>query len=370
MPVMPIADLPPMAVAERLPKVRAALADAACDALVVSNLVNIRYLTGFTGSNAVLLVRPDDLLFVTDGRYDQQSREQLAAAGVDADIEITREPNPVLGARARGLSRIGLEADSISWSTYRRYGFDVFPWAQLIPTSGLVEALRAVKDEGEVARLQAACAIADAALAAVTDRLDEGLTERGFARALEDAMAEGGSSGPSFETIVASGPNGAMPHARPTERVIGSSGKGELVVIDFGATVDGYHSDMTRTLAVGALSSAQRRMVEVVAEAQAAGRAMVVAGEDTHAVDQRCREIIDQAGWADSFSHGTGHGIGLVIHEDPRLSPQTSSTLEVGHCVTVEPGVYLPEHGGVRIEDSLVVTEDGNRVLTGAPYSR
>jgi len=234
-----------------------------------------------------------------------------------------------------------------------------------VPTTGLVEELRRVKDAGELARLRAAAAVADAALAQVRPTIAAGMTEQEVALALEVAMRRAGSPGASFETIVAAGPNGAKPHARPTARPIEA---GELVVIDFGAVVDGYCSDMTRTLCVGPPANATlARMVEVVAESQRAGVAAVAAGRTGQEVDQACREVIEAAGWGEAFAHSTGHGVGLDIHEAPTLSKTSGDTLAAGHVVTVEPGVYLPGHGGVRIEDTVVVTEAGCDLLTLSP---
>jgi Xaa-Pro aminopeptidase len=233
--------------------------------------------------------------------------------------------------------------------------------------SGAVEALRIVKDPGEVARIEAACGIADDALAAVLPLLDERPTEATFALALDGEMRRRGADDISFETIVASGPNGSRPHHTPTNRAIVP---GDLVVIDFGALVDGYHSDMTRTIPVGgldALEDTQRQMVAVVTAAQAAGVAAVRAGGSTSEVDTACRSVIQAAGWGDAFVHGTGHGVGLDIHEDPKVSWASDGTLADGHVVTVEPGVYLPGHGGVRVEDTVVVTSTGCRPLTRAP---
>jgi Xaa-Pro aminopeptidase len=359
-------DLVPLDVASRAGRVRAALAGYGCEALVVTDLTNVRWLTGFTGSAGVLVVRPHDLVLVTDGRYQEQAADQLAAAGVDAGVEITRETDARLATVLAGTARIGLEADHVTWDVQQRWAAEL-P-GTLVPTVGVVLGLRAVKDDGEVDRLRRAAEIADAALADVRHLLREQPTEREFARALESAMLDHGAQGPSFETIVASGPNGARPHARPTDRTIGATGEGELVVLDFGALCDGYHSDMTRTFVVGEPSPTQTRMIEVVAASQAAGVAAVRAGVPAVDVDAACRAVIDDAGWRDAFVHGTGHGIGLVIHEEPRLSPESAALLAPGHCVTVEPGVYLPEHGGVRIEDSVVVTATGCRHLTGSPY--
>lgn len=358
--------LPPLERTGRVDRVREVAARQGCDALVVSDLTNVAYLTGFTGSAGVLVVRPHDLVLLTDGRYQEQAADQLAASGVDADLVITRDMPPRLAEAVAGIERVGVEADHVTWDTQRRWSAALA--GELVPTVGLVLGLRAVKDDGEVARLAHAASIADAALAEVRHQLAERPTEREFARALESAMLDRGAQGPSFATIVASGPNGARPHARPSDRVVGASGGPELVVLDFGARYDGYHSDMTRTLVVGEPTPTQQRMLDVVASAQSAGISTVAAGVRCAAVDAACREVIGDAGWADAFVHGTGHGIGLVIHEEPRLSTESDGVLDAGHCVTVEPGVYLPEHGGVRIEDSVVVTADGCRPLTGSPY--
>jgi Xaa-Pro aminopeptidase len=357
--------LPPMDVPGRAQRLREALDAAGCDALLVTRLANVRYLTGFTGSAGRLLVLPDELVFVTDGRYGGQASEQLSAAGVEARIEVsTTEQQQVLRDAARGVGRLGLEAADVTWAAQRRYAEEGFPDAELVPTEGLVEALRLVKDDGEVARIEAACRIADEALATVRPLLLESPTEKEFQLELDFTMLRLGADGVSFETIVGSGPNGAKPHARPSGRRVA---EGDLVVLDFGALLDGYHSDMTRTVAVGELSPTQSRMLDVVAASQAAGVEAVAAGVAGADVDRVCREVIAEAGWGDAFLHGTGHGVGLDIHEEPRVSSASTATLDVGHVVTVEPGVYLPEHGGVRIEDTVVVTATGCRRLTNAP---
>ena len=364
-------SLPPLRTAARLPRLRHRLEAARCEALLVTRLVNIRYLTGFSGSAALLLVLPDEAVFVTDGRYREQSAAQLEAAGVPARICASSPEGgraaqrDALSAAARGVRRIGLEASGVSWADQRAYAAEWFPGAQLVPTEGLVEGLRRVKDDGELARIASAGAIADAAFGAIMPMLAEPITERDLALALDVGMRRRGAEGSAFETIVASGPNGARPHARPSDR---SVRKGELVVLDFGAVVDGYCSDMTRTVCVGEPTSpVARRMVEVVMASQQAGVAAVASGVAGSAVDAACRRVITAAGWADAFVHGTGHGVGLEIHEDPRVSATSTDTLAVGHVVTVEPGVYLSEHGGARIEDTVVVTEEGCRPLTRAP---
>ncbi len=251
----------------------------------------------------------------------------------------------------------------MSWVQQRNFAKSWFD-AELVPTEDVVEAFREVKDAGEVARIEAAATVADDALASIRHRLGERVTERAFAFELETAMRELGADGPSFETIVGSGPNGAKPHARPSERPID---RGDLVVLDFGALVDGYHSDISRTICVGEPTATQRRMLEVVTESQAAGVAAVTAGVAAREVDRTCRDLIADVGWADAFLHGTGHGVGLDIHEAPRVASTSDATLAAGHVVTVEPGVYLPEHGGVRVEDTLLVTANGARALTRSP---
>ncbi len=353
----------PMDIAARLPKLRAAMEEAEYDALLVTNLTNVRYLTGFTGSAAVLLVKQDEMVLATDGRYKFQSAEQLAAAGVDARIEIGNliEQKAKVSDAAKGIARIGLEAGDVSWARQRSFAADWFSAAELIATDGVVEQLRRVKDEGELDRMREAARVADEALANVRPLLQSGISERDFAIALDFEIRKLGASGNSFETIVAAGPNGAKPHARPSSRIIEA---GELVVLDFGAIVDGYCSDMTRTVCAGTPSPELQKMVDVVAESQRAGVAAVKAGAVASEVDKVCRDVIAAAGWAEAFMHSTGHGVGLDIHEAPWVSATSTDTLAPGHVVTVEPGVYLEGLGGVRIEDTVVVTDDGCYPLT------
>jgi Xaa-Pro aminopeptidase len=357
-----LATLPAMDVAGRVERLRALFAEEVVDGLLVTCLTNVRYLTGFTGSAGVVVVSPEELVLVTDGRYREQAAEQMTASGVAARLEITgTEQRRIVTEALGGASRIGLEADHVTWAAQRRYAGEWFTATDLVPTSGLVEQLRRTKDDGELARMEAAAAVADAALAELRPWLLTGPTEAEFAFELDATMRRLGAAKPSFETIVASGPNGARPHARPSGRRVTD---GDLVVLDFGAVVDGYCSDMTRTVAVGAVDETSQRMFEVVTAAQAAGVAAVRAGVDAADVDAACREVIAEAGWAEAFTHGTGHGVGLDIHEAPRVGTTSDATLAVGDVVTVEPGVYLPAHGGVRVEDTVVVTPEGCRPLT------
>ncbi len=345
------------------------------DALLVTTPANIRWLSGFTGSAGLLLVTAERALLTTDGRYRTQSDEQLGAAGVGAEVERCiggiQVQRDALVAAAGGLARVGLEADHVTWSAQRVWD-ELFDHPVVAPTRGLVERLRLVKDAGEVVRMERAAAIADDALASVLSRLaavgsgsDSELTEARFAAALDYAMRQRGAEESAFETIVASGENSAKPHARPGPRVIAA---GDPVVVDFGAVYDGYRSDMTRTFCIGGAPAGELAVVfEVVADSQRVGVATVEPGVAAGDVDKACRDVIAAKGWAERFEHGTGHGVGLDIHEGPSVGPGSTAILEPGTVVTVEPGVYLPGTGGVRIEDTLVVTERGSRPLTRFP---
>jgi Xaa-Pro aminopeptidase len=363
-----VVKLPPLAVGPRLDRLRPSFAGAGIDALLVTHLPNVRYLTGFTGSAGLLLVGPDAAVLVTDGRYATQAAEQVDAAGVAVAVEIggTQSAQRELldaAVREAGYERLGLEAEAISWAGQRRMeaGLET---VELVATDDLVEQLRRVKEPDEVARIRAACDIGVAALAVVAPALATGPTERDVALSLEVEMRRRGASGNSFPPIVAAGPNGAKPHARPSERPIE---RNEMVVLDFGCVVDGYCSDMTRTLSVGDPGIDATRLFDLVAESQRAGRVAVRAGAECSTVDRACRDVIDAAGWGEAFSHSTGHGVGIEIHEAPRVAATVSDTLAAGYVVTVEPGVYVPGVGGVRIEDTVVVTDDGADVLTDAP---
>ncbi len=359
-----VRTLVPMDVAGRAERVRAAAAEAGCDALVVVNLVNVRYLTGFTGSAGLAWLGTDELVLITDRRYAEQSEAETSRAGVDVRIEITNlAPKEILAAAAVGVDRIGLEAASVSWADQRQYA-EWFGEAELVPTTGVVEQCRQIKDDGEIDRMATAAAIADGALAEVRPMLADGPTEKETALALDTAFRRLGADGSAFATIVASGPNAALPHKRPSDRPIGP---GELVIVDMGAVVDGYRSDMTRTMAVGEPDPEARRVFETVRHAQQLGVEKVAPGTPISEVDKACRDRIDADGWADAFVHGTGHGVGLDIHEQPWVRATATEPLEVGQVITVEPGVYLPGFCGARVEDTVLVTEDGARRLTHSP---
>ncbi|MDQ1477616.1 MAG: hypothetical protein QOE62_2845 [Actinomycetota bacterium] len=360
------APLAPLEVGTRLGRLQARLTDAEIDALLVTKLANVRYLTGFTGSAGVLLVTRDRSRFVSDGRYTQRAHEELDAAGVTAEIEIgltgAAQRELLVAAVAPG-ARLGLEEHSVTWAQQIDYAA-AFEGVDVVPAGELVEALRRVKDAGEIDRIRRACAIADDAFQSLLPMLGERPTEQAFALALEFAMRERGASGNSFDPIVASGPNGSKPHHVPSARVIE---RNELVVCDFGCIVEGYCSDMTRTVSVGDPGPDARHLYDVVLESQAAGRAAVAVDVACAAVDRASRDVIADAGWADAFSHSTGHGVGLEIHEAPRVASTAGDTLLLNDVVTVEPGVYLPGIGGVLIEDTLVVGADGSETLTLTP---
>lgn len=334
-------------------------------ALLVTDLLNIRYLTGFTGSNAALLLHAEDeqrTIFCTDGRYTTQS----AAEVPDLQRVLDRNSAAALlthaAQQAGSYRRLGFESHEVSVEDYHAYAA-LAEGIELVRTPGLVERLRLVKDETEIAALREACAVADRALADLLERggIRPGRTEREVARELESLMLDHGSAGPSFESIVAAGPNSAVPHHRPTEKVLAA---GEFVKLDFGATVNGYHSDMTRTVVLGRPADWQRELYELVYQAQASGRTAVRPGTDVVEVDKAARQVIEHAGYGEQFSHGLGHGVGLQIHEAPHLARTGAGTLSVGMTVTVEPGVYLAGRGGVRIEDTLVVRDSEPELLT------
>jgi Xaa-Pro aminopeptidase len=333
--------------------------------MLVTRLVNVRYLSGFTGSNAALLIRADDEtpVLATDGRY----RTQAAQQAPDAEIVIERACGPFLTGRAAsdGVGRLGFESHVVTvdgFDALAREAGDV----ELVRAAGFVEALREIKDAGEIALLRLACEAADAALTDLVNNggLRPGRTEREVGRELESLMLDHGADGVSFETIVAAGANSAIPHHRPTDTVLAA---GDFVKIDFGALVCGYHSDMTRTFVLGPAAQWQLDLYELVAAAQQAGRDAVKPGVALREVDAASRQVIADAGYADCFTHGLGHGVGLEIHEAPGISAAAAGTLLAGSAVTVEPGVYLPDRGGVRIEDTLVVGEAAPDLLTQFP---
>jgi Xaa-Pro aminopeptidase len=354
--------------AARRNALRATAAQRGLDAVLVTNLLNVRYLTGFTGSNGALLVRTDaGDLFGTDGRYTTQAAAQVP----DVEVLVDRATVPALAREAvrRGTGRLGYESHDVTVDGLAQLQKVIEDAAaggtvpELSSVRRAVEEQRAVKDDDEIESLRRACAVADQALAelAAEGALRPGRTELQVGRELDARMLTLGAEAPSFETIVATGANSAIPHHRPDATVLRD---GDFLKFDFGATVDGYHSDMTRTVVLGHAADWQREVYELVAASQAAGRAALAVGADVVAVDAASREVIVAAGHGEHFTHGLGHGVGLEIHEAPGIGPLGAGRLAAGMAVTVEPGVYLPGHGGVRIEDTLIVTDDAPELLT------
>ena len=327
-------------------------------ALLVTQLVNVRYLSGFTGSNAALLVAPDNTLLATDGRYITQSANESP----DVERVIVRGVATGLAEAAaeRGLARIGFEAHDVTVELHAALGRTAES-VEFVAAGRLVERLRAVKDESEIDALREACAIADRAFAQLLPRIGVGRTERDLALELEQLMRDEGGEGPSFESIVATGPNSAIPHHRPTSRAVEY---GDFVKFDFGSLVDGYHSDMTRTVVIGEPDDWQREIYDVVRRSQQAGVDALGVDVATGEPDAASRAVIDEAGYGEHFTHALGHGVGLEIHEAPTLAHGGSDRLADLMPVTVEPGVYLEGRGGVRIEDTLVVRAAGTELLT------
>lgn len=346
--------------------IAASLADHEVDVLVVTNLVNIRYLCGFTGSNGVVVIGPARAVLLTDFRYVTMAAEQTHGVEiVKAGRELNRSVADLVAEIAPG-GRAGFEATDVTVSRYEalaRAMGDV----TLVPTSGVVEKARLIKDADEVECMRKAAIIADNAFQACADGIFKGRTERQVAWELEGIMREAGASGASFDIIVASGERGAMPHAVPADLPVAND---TLVTIDLGAFYEGYASDCTRTFATGEPPEELISAYDVCLEAQELSLAAVGPGVRGGDLDRIARDHIAEAGYGEYFGHGLGHGVGLDIHEAPTARPESTSVLDPGSTITIEPGIYLPGVGGCRIEDLCVVTEDGFERLTGFTKKR
>jgi Xaa-Pro aminopeptidase len=339
-------------------RLEAALGERGLDRMLVTDLTNVRYLTGFTGTNGAVVCGPDLRVFLTDFRYTER-----AAAEVSEWETITVTGDWLAGIAERLEGKVGFEDDHMSVRALTKLEEKLPGGVEAVAAGGAVEALRRVKDAGELVAIAEAAKLADAALRATVEEGFVGRTERAVADAFEAHVRAGGGT-LSFDTIVASGPNGAQPHAEPGDRVIP---KGELVTFDNGAKLDGYCSDGTRTYATGDPGEEGTRVYETVLAAQAASLEAIRPGVKGEDVDAAARKVIDDAGHKDHFGHGLGHGVGLDIHEGPRLSLRSDDILATNEVVTVEPGIYLAGDLGVRIEDLVVVTDTGLRNLSSLP---
>jgi Xaa-Pro aminopeptidase len=352
---------------DRAARLARLVAEQQIDLLLVTNLPNVRYLTGYSGTNAICLVGEAERTFATDFRYF----ERMKAALHDYEVRRAKEDllglvGEVLGERtAEGVVKLGFDDAHLTVKQHVKLTEIVADRAELVPAGGLVEQLRAVKDSAEIESIRKATAIADDVYRwLVSDHGLTGHTERAVALALERKAMDLGAEGVSFPPIVAAAGNGALPHAEPRNVEIPA---GTLVIVDFGCRLDGYCSDCTRTFATGALDAEAREAYELVREAQAAALDAVAPGADVQEVDAVARRIIDAGGRKEQFGHGTGHGVGIEVHEAPRISPSGQGSLAAGNVVTIEPGVYVPDRFGVRIEDLVVVTGDRHEVLTSVP---
>jgi len=346
---------------DHLERARRYLGASGVDALLLVKAENRRYVTGFTGSAGLALVTARAALLVVDFRYYEQ------AAAEAPTCEVLRGGSDPVGAlasavRAREIQRIGFESEFVPYAQVERMREQFAP-AEFVPLPD-VDRLRWVKDPAEIAALARAAEISDAAFIHILGVLRPGLSERDAAVELETFMRHAGAERVSFDSVLASGPRSALPHGRATDRRMAA---GDLVTLDFGAVFDGYASDCTRTVVLGTPGDHQRRIYDVVLDAQQTAIAAIRPGVSSREVDAVGRSVIEAAGFGEAFGHALGHGIGLDVHEGPPLSPRNETMLEPGMALTVEPGIYLPGWGGVRIEDDVVVTEDGCRILTHAP---
>ncbi len=348
----------------RRERLRRAFAKPKADALLVTDFLNVTYLTGFTGDDSFLLLRESYETLISDGRYTTQIEEECP--GLDryirrTGVHIVDATARVL--RSRGVRRLAIEGDAMTVGVRDRLATAV-PRVEIVPTSGLVERLRRTKDRAEIAEIRRAVQHAEKAFSVIRASLRPDWTEKQVADELEHQMRLFGAKSSGFASIVAVGGRAALPHARPGDRPIGSA---ELLLVDWGANSGLYNSDLTRVLLPAKISPKLQRVYGVVLKAQLAGIAAVRPGVACKDVDRAARRVIEKAGYGRYFGHGLGHGVGLQIHEAPRLAPNAPGVLRPGMVVTVEPGIYFPGWGGVRIEDDVLVTRSGHEVLTSAP---
>ncbi|MGH2907202.1 MAG: M24 family metallopeptidase [Solirubrobacterales bacterium] len=345
---------------QRLARLRAEIAEREFDQLLVTNLDNVRYLSGFTGTNGTLLVGAADAFLLTDFRYVIQAGEQ---APEFETVDGASEPRKALAERF--AAKVGFDDADMRVQGFENLKKELAEGVELVPASGAVEQLRTVKDDGELDVIARAAAIADSIYATLAEGGLVGRSEKDVAWRIEWLARERGAEGISFPPIVAAGAHGALPHAEPRDRKIEP---GELVVLDLGVVVGGYCSDCTRTFATGPIAGEAKEVYEIVRDAQQAALEAIAIGADCKAVDAAARDLITQAGYGEQFGHSTGHGVGVEVHELPTLSTRSETALAEHNVVTVEPGIYVDGEFGVRIEDLVVVADDGPRILT--PFSK
>lgn len=344
---------------QRIGRLRSLLEQKGLPALLITNATNRKYMTGFTGSAGYVLITADRAVLLTDFRYVTQASEQAAGYEiVEHGPKVVESIHDLL--RKWGIAKLGFEQTDLSYGTYSSYA-EALGGIEFAPTGGLVESLRMIKDDGEIAVMQQAADLADRAFVHVLGLLKSGVKELDISLEIEMFVRKHGAASTSFETIVASGERSALPHGKASDKIIGT---GEFVTLDFGAYYKSYCSDITRTVIVGAPTDKHRDIYKIVLEAQMEALERIKPGMTGKEADAVARDVIKRYGYGDHFGHGTGHGLGMEVHEAPRLSVQGDVVLAPGMVVTVEPGIYLPGFGGVRIEDDIVITETGNRRLT------
>jgi len=345
----------------RLTKLREALTTEGLDAILIAQPENRRYLSGFTGSAGVLLISQDQAILATDFRYYEQVEKQAPDFRLAKITDKFKTLLPELVHQV-GAKRVGFESAHLTVDQYKEWE-EVAEGFELVPTKELVEGIRAVKDENEQSKIRKSIALADEAFVHIVGVIEPGMTEKEVAWELEVFMRTHGAEKMAFDLIVGSGPNGAMPHATVSERVIRA---GEPIVIDMGAMIDGYNSDLTRTICAGRPDDKFKEIYNIVLEAQCTAEQSIRPGMTGKQADGIARQVIEEAGYGEHYGHGLGHGVGLAVHEKPGVGRLSEDVLEPGMVFTVEPGIYLPGWGGVRIEDIVVMREDGVQVLTQA----
>ena len=333
------------------------LSDNGLDGILITNLTNIRYICGFTGSAASCLVTPGGQYFITDGRYIDQSKEQVKGFERYIDMESHLEQIQVNKLNPNGL-KLGFEGDHVSYTLYEKMKI-LFPKTRWVSTSMILENLASVKDDFELDCIRTAVEVTDKVYEEILHMLCPGYTEKQVANTMVSKYREY-AEGEAYSPIVAAGPNGALPHAVPTDREFK---KGDFIVIDAAAKYAGYHADMTRTPVVGEATEKHHEVYSIVKEAQQRGCDAAKAGVPCKEVDAATRDYINEMGYGKYYNHGTGHGLGLEIHTSPRFSPQSDQVLNVNNVMTIEPGIYLTGWGGVRIEDDVIIQEDGCEIL-------